>query len=73
MTTPTPSTPTDPVWFSPAQAAATIGVSRDVLYRAMRRRELPYHKLGTGPRALTRIHRDDLDAWLTAGRVDARR
>jgi excisionase family DNA binding protein len=60
---PTASSP----WMSANECAAYLGLSRDSLYQAIRRRGLPASRIG---RRL-RFHKTFVDEWVTTG-VDPR-
>ncbi len=50
------------IWLTVAEGAEYAGVSRDTIYTACERRELPHARLG-GRRAI-RLRREWIDGWL---------
>lgn len=50
------------IWLTVAEGAEYAGVSRDTIYTACERRELPHARLG-GRRAI-RLRREWIDSWL---------
>ena len=52
-------------WLSPTQIANELNVSRNVVYRAITRGDLPAFRYGN----VLRVARTDLDAFLTAHRA----
>jgi excisionase family DNA binding protein len=56
--------PSDQQWFTPAEAAKYLRVSRQTIYRYMTDGLLPYYELKSG--GGRRLRREDLDALLEA-------
>jgi excisionase family DNA binding protein len=52
-------------YLTVAQVAAELSCSEPTVRRRIREGQLPARQLG-GPRSPLRIHRDELEAWLTA-------
>lgn len=62
-------------YVSLADAAAELAVAKSTLRDVLRRGEIPYLKVGSGPRGPVRILRTDLEQWRTehtrrGGRLD---
>lgn len=51
------------------EAAKYMGIKKQTLYRMTMLRKIPYYKPGGGRKCLFR--RDDLDRWMTSGRIEA--
>jgi excisionase family DNA binding protein len=51
-------------WLSVDEIAAHLGISRDTVYKWIKRRDLPAHKTGR----LWKFRIDEVDAWVRTGR-----
>lgn len=54
-------------WLSVDEIAAHLGVSRDTVYKWIKRKDLPAHKTGR----LWKFRVDEVDAWVRAERTDS--
>ena len=50
-------------WLSVEEIAAHLGISRDTVYKWIRRKALPAHKVGR----LWKFRVDEVDAWVREG------
>lgn len=53
------------------QLAERLGCDRRYVYRLTYERRIPFHKLGSGPKAPVRFDEADVDAFIEAYRVEA--
>lgn len=51
-------------WLSVDEIAAHLGVSRDTIYKWIKRKDLPAHKTGR----LWKFRVDEVDTWVRANR-----
>ena len=61
------TTSNEQIWFTPAEAAAYLRVTRQSIYHYMNKGLLPYYKLKSG--GGRRLRRSDLDAVLEQPRT----
>jgi len=56
---------------TPAQAARSLKVSADTIYKWIKRGHLPYYKLGDGRNGTVRLSPRDIRDFLDRRRIDA--
>ena len=52
-------------WLSVAEICVYLGIKRDVVYKWIKRKDMPAHKLGR----LWKFKRDEVDDWVRKGRA----
>lgn len=52
-------------WLSVEEIAAHLGLKRDTVYKWVRLKGMPHHKVGR----LVKFQRDEIDRWVKSGRA----
>ena len=55
----------DDRWFSVEEIAAYLGVKKDTVYKWVRLRGMPAHKVGR----LVKFRREEVDKWVLSGKA----
>jgi excisionase family DNA binding protein len=55
----------DDRWFSVEEIAAYLGVKKDTVYKWVRLRGMPTHKVGR----LVKFRQEEVDEWVKSGRA----
>lgn len=50
-------------WFSVGEIASHLGIKRDTVYKWIRERQMPGHKIGR----LWKFNRQEVDEWVRCG------
>jgi excisionase family DNA binding protein len=58
----------DDRWFSVEEIAAYLGVKKDTVYKWVRLRGMPAHKVGR----LVKFRREEVDEWVRSGKAGRR-
>ena len=56
---------TDDRWFSVDEIADYLGVKRDTLYKWIKRKKMPGHKVGR----LWKFRKEQVDKWIKTGKA----
>ena len=58
----------DDRWFSVEEIAAYLGVKKDTVYKWVRLKGMPAHKVGR----LVKLRREEVDDWVKSGQAASR-